>query len=150
MGLHRPYARVYYVDLARDYPTVYRDALCLGTYVQLLSVADAMWPAVPEIPRSVKAPALKVLVDVGLIIPIAPDCYGIRGLDAERNARSIAGGNAARIRWGTADGNAETMPSLAEPSQHKPSQPRNGLKPGSATMEEAFRRIGMPVDEGKK
>jgi len=113
----RPYARVYYVDLERDHPEVYRDNDLLSTWLRLLCVAEAMWPAVPEVPRSAKATLVRELVRLGLVILIAPYSFQVKGLDAERNARSNAARNAAASRWAM----PSAMPKRTEPNQTKPS-----------------------------
>jgi hypothetical protein len=105
----RPFCRIYHADLALDYAKVWRDNDALATYVRLLSVADAMWPRPPEIPASAKPVHVQKLVAAGLVVPVPPDCYQIRGLDAERNARSNAARNAAAFRW--------RMPNPASPDQ---------------------------------
>jgi hypothetical protein len=154
----RPFARIYYVDLERDYPDVWRDDAALATYVRLLSIADAMWPAIPEVPRSAKAVVVKQLIDAvsrssaspgdgGLVIAVPPYSYRIRGLDAERTARSNAAGIASRIRWGTPastpDGNAPANPAgipthATSPDQSRPVQPR---------AQSAPKKNGRIVDE---
>lgn len=127
----RPYARVYYVDLERDHLDVWRDDLALATWLRLLAVAEAMWPAIPEIPRSADDESVKRLIRAGLVISVPPYRYQIKGLDAERNTRSIAARTAAENRWrkdhgmppldATAIG--KFMPNPAEPSNAKPNQP---------------------------
>ena len=51
----RRYVRVYDDDLRRDYPKVWHDDRALATWLRLLSIADKMWPTIPELPRSVQA-----------------------------------------------------------------------------------------------
>ncbi len=119
----RPFARVYYIDLERDYPSVWRDDAALATWTRLLATADAMWPAVPEVPRSARSALVSKLVTVGLVILVPPFGYRIKGLDAERTARSNAASNAARSRWGNADGSASAMPNQSSPDQSNPAHP---------------------------
>lgn len=129
----RPYFRFYYVDFARDYAEIYRDNDAFSTYIRLGAVAEAMWPSVPEVPRSEKSVHVKRLIEATLVRLIPPFGFEIKGMDAERTARSIAARNAARSRWGNADGHADAMPSRAEPSLTKPSLVRphskNGVDP---------------------
>ena len=110
----RQYARVYYVDLERDYPEVYRDNDLLSTFVRLLSVAEAMWPARGEVPRSAKSTLVRELTAKTLVILIPPFSFTIKGLDAERTARSNAARNAAASRWAK----PSAMPT--EPNRTKP------------------------------
>lgn len=116
----RPFARVYYVDLERDYPEIWHDAATLGAYVQLLAVAEAMWPARPEVPRSIRPGAVRTLTDAGLLVALPRLRYCIKGMDAERTARSTAASIAARTRHGNAERTADAVPthatSRAEPS----------------------------------
>lgn len=137
--MSRPFARHYYVDLERDYPAVWWDDHQYATFGRLLAVAESMWPAVPEIPRSARGTVVQKLVDSGLVIAVPPFSYRIKGMDAERTARSNAASNAARIRHGI----APTMPS--QPASQANQRARSAPKNGSATMEEAFAKLGMPV-----
>jgi hypothetical protein len=110
----RPYARVYFDDLQRDYPDIYADDAALAAWLRLLVIAEKMWPSVPEVPRSIRPRALYSLVDAGLVERMPPHCYRIKGLDAERTRRQESARNAAGVRWQSdrnAAGNAEPMPS---------------------------------------
>lgn len=109
------YCKIYHV-LAEEYPDVYEDDRTLGCYVRLLMVADAAWPLRPYLPAGLSRKSLDVLVEVGLIVTTRSH-YAVRGLDKERSARSNAASNAARMRWGNADGNAEVMPPKAKQSR---------------------------------
>jgi len=122
----RRYVRVYDDDLRRDYPEVWTDDRALATWLRLLSVADKMWPTLPEIPRYIKAAPLAVLVNCGLVEALPAHCYRIRGHDVERTARSNAARNAAAGRWhseGTADGNAAPMPRRERDENENESSP---------------------------
>ena len=90
----RNYVRVYYNDLERDYPDVWDDNQALASYVRLLAIAEAMWPMRPGWPQKASAK----LVDSGLLVALPRHRYTIKGLDAERNARSNAARNAAASR----------------------------------------------------
>lgn len=128
MGSDRPYARVYYVDLERDYPQVWRDDALLATYVRLLCVAEAMWPGVPEVPRSARSANVKRLVEASLVKLVPPYGFRIKGMDAERSARRNAARIAAAARWS----DAPAMPNRAEPNQTKPTSAQartNGKEP---------------------
>src|SRR5687768_221125 len=93
----RKYVRVYY-DLIREFPEVYADDGALSAWLRLLMVADAMWPVVPELPRSVRPRSLRLLVDAGLVA-VQGHSYSIRGHDSERSRRQDAARNAAASRW---------------------------------------------------
>jgi hypothetical protein len=136
----RRYVRVYDDDLRRDYPEVWTDDRAIATWLRLLSVADKMWPTIPEIPRYIKPGPLAILVGCGLVEALPAHCYRIRGHDAERNARSNAARNAAAERWHSernADGNADVMPrrererdeNESTPPPAKPGLRKNGTNP---------------------
>jgi hypothetical protein len=124
-----PYSRLYW-RLSDEFPEVWDDPKVLGTYVQLLIAADAMWPSRPHVPAGVDTTPL---TDSGLVV-MDGQRYAIRGLDKERKKRQKAGRTGAAARWsdhdGTpdriadriTDGSAFGMPSRAKPSQDKPSQ----------------------------
>lgn len=104
----RPFARIYYEDLIRDYGPMFMDNDALATYVRLLSVADKMWPTPPEIPARVGRPFAS-LVRSGLVELVAGHRYTIRGYATDRSKRSDAGRVGADVRWHsdrTPDGNA--------------------------------------------
>ena len=137
----RPYARVYFDDLQRDYPDIYADDAALAAWLRLLVVAEKMWPSVPEVPRSIRPRALYALVDAGLVERVPPHCYRIKGLDAERTRRQDSARNAAGVRWqsdSNATRNAEPMPSTRRdenetkyPSPAKRGSRDNGTNPRS-------------------
>lgn len=110
----RKYIRVYYDELADEFPEVWADPLLYWSWSRLLVVAEKMWPSVPEVPRAVRPRPVARLVELGIVTLVPPHCFQVRGLDAERTRRANAARNAARNRWGTATGtagrNAEVMP----------------------------------------
>lgn len=113
MKSDRRWVRVYDDDLRRDYPHVWHDDRALATWLRLLSIADKMWPTIPELPRSVRSASLALLVDSGLVELLPQHCYRIRGHDAERNARRNAGRIGAAERWQSernANASANAMP----------------------------------------
>lgn len=113
----RKYVRVYYsIQDDPKFDRVRSDVATLGTWLRLLMTADAVWPASADLPRWVKPSALRTLVGAELIDLLPEHRYRIHGLDAERNARRNAASNAAALRW-HGEGNAEPMPSKAEPSK---------------------------------
>lgn len=128
-----PFSRVYYVDLEENFRQVWEDDAALAVYVRLLSVAEAMWPAIPEVPRSARNAIVKQLIEAGLIIPVPPYRYRVRGLDAARNARSTAARIAANVRHG----NAPTMPSRTEPIRTEPTPIRaSAPRPNGVILDE--------------
>jgi len=131
-----PFVKLYHVDLENNFPDVYHDARLLGTLVQLLAVADAMWPKLPEVPRSVRKADVKALEKVGLLTQIPPYQYRIRGLDADRTRRADAGRNAASKRWADAGRNA------AGNTASIPNRGRDSIKPESETEAEADHAAG--------
>lgn len=114
----RQYVRVYHDDLLRDYKHVWTDDTALAAFVRLLSVADKMWPAAPELPRSVSRRALGVLNQPNekgnrLVEILPPHCYRIRGHDAERKKRQDSARKGSAVRWDSdrnADASADAMP----------------------------------------
>lgn len=143
----RPFARVYYVDLQRDYSAIYRDNDALATYVRMLSLADATWPVTPDVPRSEKAVHVRKLVEATLVRLVPPYGFAIKGFDAERNARGNAASNAARTRWSNAAGsagrNANTSPDQTRPVPTARSARTNGhiVDPQTQTPEDYQRAI---------
>lgn len=117
----RPFARIYYVDLQRDYPDIWKDNDAHATYSRLLALADATWPVVPEVPRSEKRPHVQKLIDASLVSMCSEFGYRIKGFDAERSARSTKASIASGSRWGNA-------PSSASSSA-------NGNAPGNALLQ---------------
>jgi hypothetical protein len=127
----RPYSRIYYDDLQRDYPHVWSNDHALATFARLLALADKVWPTLPEIPRSVRRPAMAVLNQPNAkgnrLVEIVPaHCYRIRGHHADREKRSGAAAHAAEVRWdnarnadSNADASASAMPRRAEQSKDK-------------------------------
>lgn len=135
----RRYVRVYYS--IRDDPKFDRvrsNVACLGTWLWLLMSADAVWPASADLPRGVTAGNLRILVDCGLIDLLPEHRYRIHGLDAERNARSIAASNAAALRWHP-KGNAETMPNRTEHKQRRVNESLSGRERAGARLVEPFK-----------
>ena len=78
MSEQRRFARLYYAEFKRDYPEVYADDRAFATWVRLLTLCEDAWPARPELPRSVRSPALRVLTDRGLVT-VTGDQFEIKG-----------------------------------------------------------------------
>lgn len=102
----RKHLRFYYDDFMAEFPAVYRDNDLLATWLRLFVAAEKHWPAMPEVPRSVRPAHLRALVECGLVIPDG-DYYRCLGLDKERTTRLDAARNAASTRWGNAEGTAD-------------------------------------------
>lgn len=120
----RPFARIYYVDLARDHPEIWTDDAGLSNYVRLLSMADTTWPVVPEIPRSVKRTMVERLVQSTLIRLIPPFGYAVKGFDKERQERSDKAQNAALARYArssaTGSSRSNAYAGATRPDQTRP------------------------------
>lgn len=109
----RHFARFYYDDFIREFPEVYADDAAFAAWMRLLVRAEKDWPTVPELPRSIRPKALRVLVDAGLVTLCDAHCYRILGLDAERTRRQGAGRKGAAVRWDNernANASAVAMP----------------------------------------
>lgn len=140
----RKYARFYYDDFIREYPAIYADDAAFACWMRLLTLAEKVWPTLPELPRHVKAAPLRKLTDAGLIA-VDGIGYRVRGLDAERGRRSGAGRAGADARWGsdgnadrTADGNANAVPRLDEKETSTPLPPSQGGRRADATNPRAI------------
>jgi hypothetical protein len=122
----RPYSRVYH-SIADDpmFAEVYRDRDALGAWLQMLLIADAMYPTSAPLPRSNRA--VTRLIDAGLVVVLPGNRYTIRGLKAERERRSASARNAAAVRWHS-EGNAKAMPRRDETSKDKTSNDANASK----------------------
>ena len=105
-----PYVRVYYrvMDDPR-FESVYTDARALGTWLQLLLIADGMYPAPASLPVYCHKPSLALLVSVGLVELRMHGQYVMHGLASEREKRSDSARNAAALRWQSVR-NADPMP----------------------------------------
>ena len=141
---HDPYSRLYW-RLSDEFPDVFDEPAVLGTYVQLLVTADAMWPTLPHVPANVD---ISVLVEAGLVIERGKR-YTIKGLEKERRKRQRNARRGAAARWSDddsdpsrdaaadaladvvartsamqthSDRNANGMPSRAKPSREEPRQ----------------------------
>lgn len=111
----RRYARFYYPEFIKDYPSVYADDSAFATWMRLLVVAEQMWPMPVELPRSVRKRGLAPLLEAGLV-EVDGTYFTIRGLDAERTRRRDSGRKGAAVRWdsgGNANASANAMPSTS-------------------------------------
>lgn len=95
----RRFVRVYYVDLKRDYPTVYYSPTALSTWVRLLVGADEAWPSTPELPAAVRRADLDALQGCGLVSVLPGRTYNLKGYVTERGERQEKARNAAVARY---------------------------------------------------
>lgn len=133
------YVRVYHtiVDDER-FADVYHDSGRLGAWLQLLLLADAMYPASAPLPAYVSRRHVAHLAQCGLIELADHGQYRVHGLAAERHKRSQVGRTGAAMRWqsvGDADamrthsnGNAEPMHPRTEPNRTEPSQSQSDFR----------------------
>ena len=104
----RPYSRVYHEIVEHPrFEKVFRNPHALGTWLQMLLTADAMYPM--PAPMTTRNPTVRLLIDVGLVIERPGNRYSMRGLEDERERRSAVGRNAAAMRW-QSERIAEPMP----------------------------------------
>lgn len=126
----RKYVRVYYsIQDDPKFDRVRGNVALLGTWLRCLMAADAVWPASADLPRSLSAAHVRILIDVGLVDELPEHRFRIHGLDTERTARRNAASNAAAQRWHS-EGNADAMPSKAEPSRAQTSRSPQRLAEG--------------------
>src|SRR4249919_233911 len=122
----RKYVRVYYSIINDDrFADIYHDARKLGTWLQLLLVADAMHPSDAPLPAYIHRPSLDSLVLSGLVEHRPHQHFRIHGLDSERGMRAQSARNASAVRW-QSERNAtafdKEMPRQAETSIDKTSR----------------------------
>ena len=104
----RPYSRVYHEIVEHPrFERVYGNPVALGTWLQLLLTADAMYPMPAPMPP--RTPTVRLLIECGLLEERPGNRYSMRGLEDERERRSAVGRNAAALRW-QSERNAEPMP----------------------------------------
>ena len=136
----RPYARVYYVDLQRDYPQVWFDPTALGTWLRMLVLADQAWPTMPELPRALRRADLEILTGCGLVILEPNHRYRIKGYELERTQRQAHAQAAAAGRWNGHDedsaGNARRSP-RGTPPGNAPSNAQVMPRPNPSTETES-------------
>jgi hypothetical protein len=142
----RRYARIYYDDLEREYPEVWRDPILRGDYTLLLAVADRAWPASPEVPRGARPKAVRRLGELGLIVLEPPYHYRCRGMDKHREERRKQASHAAAVKYAnrTADStpnsspaSTATAPDVFVPNRTEPSttEPSRADDDGRADLE---------------
>jgi hypothetical protein len=119
----RPYARVYH-EIVDDpkFQRVYDNDAALATWLRMLLIADAMYPASAPMPR--RNSAVSLLVEVGLIQERPGNRFVVCGLQAERERRSESARIGAAKRWDN-ERNANAMPRRDETSKDKTSNGAN-------------------------
>ena len=95
----RRFVRVYYVDLKRDYPTVYYSPTGLSTWLRLLVASDESWPSTPELPAAVRRTDLELLRTSGLVTVLPGRRFTLKGYVAERGDRQEKARKAAGARY---------------------------------------------------
>lgn len=128
----RPYSRVYW-DLVDDpmFERVFQNDKALATWLRMLLIADAMYPA--SAPMTHRNPTVRLLIDSGLVIEKPGNRYTIRGLNAERERRSAVGRNAVEQRWKYAR-NAPDVPRRDETSKDEKSSSANAPTNGGGAF----------------
>ena len=120
MRTDRRFARFYFDVFIRDYPDIYTDDAAFATWMRLLVLAERSWPAMPELPRSVRSVPLRKLTTRELVA-VGPDhVYALKGFHVERSRRHASASAAARASWSagarasaSANGHAGAMPSTS-------------------------------------
>jgi hypothetical protein len=139
----RQFARIYYREFRRDYPDVYADDGAWCAWTRMLIASEEAWPAMPELPRSVKPKALRVLLDRGLVT-VSGSTFVLKGWMDERTKRAESGRTGAAMRWDS-DGNANA-PAMAmqERDRERSREAERGSKPVAARDPE---RLVKPLRE---
>ena len=91
MSDRAPYSRVYWT--VRSDPRlaeIYRDDHHWAAWNRLLLAADMAWPAPADLPSTVRASSLRVLVDKGVVETLPGGLFRFHGLDAERGRRKAS------------------------------------------------------------
>ena len=110
----RRYVRVYY-SIVNDerFADIFHEARHLGTWLQLLLLADAMYPADSPLPAYIDPASEEALVAAGLVEERPHQHFRMHGLANERALRSQYGRNAAAVRW-QSDRISQPMPRTEE------------------------------------
>ena len=117
----RRFLRFYYPEFMRDYPDVYADDAAFSAFIRLLAAAEMAWPATPELPRSIRPKALRVLTARSLV-KVSGHTFALKGFVKEREMRADSARNAAAQRWhsnSNADAYADAMPKRGEDEEKR-------------------------------
>ena len=143
--LARKYVRVYYSVINDErFAEIFHDGRRLGTWLQLLLVADAMYPADAPIPAYVHRPSFDVLVTAGLIEERPHLHFRVHGLSNERAERSQSGRNAAALRW---QSERIADPMLAKTSIDKTSTTRAPAREAQSAFDRGVERTQRLIRE---
>lgn len=127
----RPYVKVYREIIADDpkFETIYPSNRNLATWLRMLLLADAMYPA-PAPVAGFNRRAVADLVTCGLVELVGSHHYRFHGLKSERSIQSDAGKAGAAARWGRIAGHEialcdpmPTNPTEPSPTETNPTQP---------------------------
>ena len=112
----RTYCRVYH-EIVDDpkFRRVYHDDAALATWLRMLLVADAMYPASAPMPEM--TPSVALLLRVKLVQRRPGNRYIVTGLEREREMRSQSARNAAAVRWHSGSNASKAEQSKAEQEQ---------------------------------
>lgn len=136
--VERPFVRIYYVDLQRDYRQILYDPTAFSTYVRLLILADQAWPAMPVLPKAVRRADLAMLTTCGLIATDELGIYTVKGYHKERaeRAKKAADAVAQRVdRQGT-EVRTPVVPTYNDSSTTRAQAHGAGVGVGTGTSEE--------------
>lgn len=143
MSAGRKFARFYYSEFQRDYPDVYADDAAFAAWMRLLVIAEQAWPATPELPRSIRPKALRVLTaprERGPLVAVNGHAFAIKGFAAERSRRHEAAVAGALAKHGAIAG------ATAPPNGHANGSAR--VVPSTNTNTNTKGKRGRrPVDE---
>lgn len=160
MSAIRKFARFYYPEFQRDYPDIYSDDAAFSAWMRLLVIAEQSWPAVPELPRSIRPKALRVLTaarERGPLVAVHGHSFAIKGFAAERSRRHDAALAGALAKHGAtagadappngrANGGASVVPSTKTSTKNENEGLNNavdvGRRPPASGPVEPLRRAG--------
>lgn len=150
MSAVRKFARFYYPEFQRDYPDVYADDNAFSAWLRLLVISEQAWPATPELPRSIRPKALRVLTaprERGPLVTVTGHGFAIKGFAAERSRRHDAAVAGALAKHGAiagatappnghANGGASVVPSTRTSTNTKSIRGRRPVDEREWTDEE--------------
>lgn len=138
----RRYARVYYSDLQRDYEHIYDDAAALGTWVQLLVIAEQAWPDRPRLPHGLRGKPLRLLQGSGLVT-VDGIRYDLKGFAEERSRRRDSARIGGNVRSANAKQTLSDQGAIAKPSTKTSTSTKEAIR-GVRPLE-----VGEPTPDGQ-
>ena len=99
MREQRRFARVYYDDMVRDHPEVWRDDAMLATWLRLLTASEKAWPSMAELPRAAKPRTVARLMELDMVTLYADHHYELRGFSTDRTKRQENARKGPAQRW---------------------------------------------------